>query len=88
MAENLKPKSVGYSLALVAGIVYLACAILVAIAPTWTVNVFGALFHGIDITQIARTPVPLTSTILGLIEIVVMGYLVGWLFGAVYNKFN
>ena len=88
MAENLKPKSVGYSLALVAGIVYLACAILVALAPTWTVNVFGALFHGIDITQIARTPVPLTSTILGLIEIVVMGYLVGWLFGAVYNKFN
>ena len=88
MAGDLKPKSVGYSLALVAGIVYLACAILVAIAPTWTVNVFGALFHGIDISQITRAPVPLTTTILGLVEIVVMGYLVGWLFGAVYNKFN
>lgn len=88
MAEKISSKRVAYSLALVAGIVYLACAILVAIAPTWTVNIFGALFHGIDISQIARAPVPLTSTILGLIEIIVIGYLVGWLFGAVYNRLN
>ncbi len=87
MAEKISSKKVAYSLALVAGIVYLVCAVLVAIAPTWTVNFFGALFHGIDISQIARTPVPLTTTILGLIEIVVLGYLVGWLFGAVYSKF-
>ena len=88
MVGNLKPKSVGYSLALVAGIVYLACAILVVIMPTWTVNVFSALFHGIDITEIARASVPLTTAILGLVEIIVMGYLVGWLFAVVYNKFN
>ena len=86
MAGNLKPKKIGYSLALVAGIVYLVCAILVAVAPTWTVNFFGALFHGIDITQIARTPVSLASTVLGLVEIVVIGYLIGWVFGVIYNK--
>ena len=88
MAEKISSKRVAYSLAVVAGIVYLACAILVAIAPTWTVNVFGALFHGIDISQIARTPVPLTSAILGLVEVVILGYLIGWLFGAVYNRFD
>ena len=88
MAEKISSKRVAYSLAVVAGIVYLACAILVAIAPTWTVNLFGALFHGVDITQIERTSVSLTSAILGLIEIIVIGYLIGWLFGAVYNKFD
>lgn len=88
MMDKLNVKRTSYSLAAVVGIVYLICAILIAIAPTLTVNVFGALFHGIDITQIARTPVPLTSTILGLIEIVVMGYLIGWLYGTVYNRLN
>jgi len=52
MAEKLNVKKTSYSLAVVAGIVYLACAILVAIAPVWTVSVFGALFHGIDIREI------------------------------------
>jgi len=86
MADRLNAKRVGYSLAAVSGIVYLACAILVAIAPSWTVSFFGALFHGIDITQIARTPVPLGSTVLGLVEIVVLGYVVGWLYAKIYNK--
>jgi len=86
MADRLNAKRVGYSLAAVSGIVYLACAILVAIAPSWTVGFFGALFHGIDITQIARTPVPLGSTVLGLVEIVVLGYVVGWLYAKIYNK--
>jgi len=86
MAEKLNKKRVAYSLAVVFGAVYLACAILVAIAPAWTVSFFGALFHGIDIAQIARTPVPLGSAVLGFIEIVVIGYLVGWLFAAVYNR--
>ena len=86
MTDKLNAKRVGYSLAAVSGIVYLACAILVAIAPSWTVGFFGALFHGIDITQIARTPVPLGSAVLGLVEIVVLGYVVGWLYAKIYNK--
>ena len=86
MADRLNAKRVGYSLAAVSGIVYLACAILVAIAPSWTVSFFGALFHGIDIAQIARTPVPLGSAVLGLVEIVVLGYVVGWLYAKIYNK--
>ncbi len=86
MADKLSEKRVAFSLATVAGIVYIVCAILVAIAPAWTVNTFGALFHGIDISQIARDSVPLGSTILGLVEIVVLALIVGWLFAKVYNS--
>jgi hypothetical protein len=86
MADKLNAKRVGYSLAAVAGIIYLVCAILVAVAPVWTVSFFGALFHGIDITQIAVAPVSLANTILGLIEIIVLGFVAGWLFVKVYNS--
>ena len=88
MVEKLSPKRIAYSLATVAGVVYIVCAIFVAIAPTWTVNTFGALFHGIDISKIARAPVPITSSIIGLVEIVILGLVVGWLFATVYNKFR
>ena len=88
MAEKWNEKKVAFSLAIVAGIVYIVCAILVAIAPVWTVNTFGALFHGIDISQIARESVPLGNTITGLVEIVVLALIVGWLFAKVYNSMN
>ncbi len=86
MADKLSPKRVALSLASVAGIIYIVCAILVAIAPAWTVNTFGALFHGIDISKIARASVPITSTILGLIEIIILALIVGWLFAKIYNS--
>lgn len=88
MVDKLSPKRVALSLAIVAAIVYIVCAILVAINATWTVNTFRALFHGIDISQIARTSVPIGSTILGLIEIFVLGLIVGWLFAKIYNSIN
>lgn len=85
MADKLNVKRVALSLAYVASIVYIACAILIAIAPTTIVNIFGALFHGIDISQIASTP-SIGRTILGLVEIFVLGAVVGWLFAKIYNK--
>ncbi|MDO8508651.1 MAG: DUF5676 family membrane protein [Nanoarchaeota archaeon] len=88
MAEKLNEKKVAFSLAIVAGIVYIVCAILVAIAPAWTVNTFGALFHGIDISQIAKESVSLGNTITGLVEIVVLALIVGWLFAKIYNSMN
>ncbi len=85
MADKLNTRKVSYSLAVVAGIVYLVCAVLVAVAPVLTVNLFGALFHGIDISKISTTP-SLGRTILGLIEIVILGFVVGWLFAKIYNS--
>ena len=85
MVEKLNTKRVAFSLAGVAGIIYLICAILVTIAPIWTINVFGALFHGIDISQIATTPT-LANTAIGFVEIIALALIIGWLFAIIYNK--
>ena len=76
----------GLALASVAGLAYVVCAILIAIAPESTVNLFGSLFHGIDINKIASDSISLGRTVLGFIEIIVLGYIAGWLFGKIYNK--
>ncbi len=85
MAEKLKPKVFALSLAGVSGIVYIICAVLFAIAPKPTLGLFRDMFHGIDITKIARDGVPFGNTVAGFFEVVVLSLVVGWLFAAVYN---
>jgi len=81
---ELEPKLVAYTLATVSGILYAACAALIAIAPDATIDLFANLFHGIDITKIATTPT-LGGTIIGFVEIIALALITGWLFAITYN---
>ena len=85
MADKLSTKKVANSLAITAGIFSLACALLILMAPVFTVNLFGAIFHGIDLSQISKTAT-IGSSILGIIEAMILGWIAGWLFAVVYNK--
>ena len=86
MGDKLKPKATGYAIASVAGIVSLVCLLLVVIAKDFTINLFGAIFHGIDLKQIAADNITLGSAILGFVEVVLIGFILGWLFAIIYNK--
>jgi len=88
MTEKIKPKAAGYALAGVVGIVSLVCLLLVLIAKEFTINFFGAIFHGIDLGQIASNSVTVSSAILGFIEVIVIGFILGWLFAVIYNKLD
>ena len=85
--EKLDPKRVSLSLAAVSGIVSATCALLIAVAPQFTLNLFGAVFHGIDMTKIQKT-MTFNSAILGVIEVIVLALIVGWLFARIYNLFK
>ena len=86
MAEKLNPKRVALSLVIVSIILYIACALLVVIAPDFITNLFSNLFHGIDITQIATTNISFGSVLIGLIQIIIYTLIAGWLFALIYNK--
>ncbi len=86
MADKLKPKVVSMSLAATAGILYVACALLFAIAPQAMMGLFSKMFHGVDITLIkADYPIPVSDTIAGFVVTVVLWAVIGWLFAIVYN---
>ena len=85
MAEKLNAKRVSLSLAAVAGIISIVCALLVLVAPQATMNLFGAIFHGIDISQITK-PLTLGSALLGTVEAIVLALIAGWLFAKIYNS--
>ncbi|MDO8740758.1 MAG: DUF5676 family membrane protein [Candidatus Woesearchaeota archaeon] len=85
--EKLNVKTTALTLAIVGGVLSLACAAIIAIWPG-SLKYLGAIFHGIDLTAIAKTSVSIGSVILGLIEVVVIGAIVGALFAWLYNYFN
>ena len=85
MTNELNPKIVSLSLATVSGIFYILCAIIIAITPQIALDFSKHMFHGIDITQIARTSIPIGSTVIGFIEIIILSLIAGWLFAVVYN---
>ena len=83
--DLLNPKVVSLSLASVFGIVYIVCALLFALFPLGMMVATSTLFHGFNMMAIAGTNMMLGSVVLGLIEMVILGLLVGWLFAVVYN---
>jgi small-conductance mechanosensitive channel len=86
MVEKLNSKRVALSLAIVVSIFYIACALLVVIAPDFTTKLFSNLFHGIDITQIATANISFWGVLIGLIEIIIYTLIAVWLFAWIYNK--
>ena len=84
MAEKLNPKVVSLSLAGVSAILSLLCALLIAVAPKTTLKFFGSIFHGMDITKIAQ-PITVSGVLTGLIAIVIIAFITGWLFAVIYN---
>ena len=88
MNNKLNAKRVALSLAIVSAILYIACALLITIAPNLTIGLFGKIFHGLDITQIADISVSFGSTLIGLVEIIIYALIAGWLFAWVYNRFS
>lgn len=84
MKERLSSKKVSLSLAAVGGILSAVCAVLIAISPEGMINLFSTIFHGIDINQIIK-PLTLGGAILGIIEVMTISLVTGWLFAKIYN---
>lgn len=77
----------GIALGLTAGIVYTICALFVTVWPAQALGFFKDWFHGIDIGRVFAPPqLSLGAFLRGLVEIVLAFYLVGLVYGWLYNR--
>ena len=84
MGTKLNPKVVSISLVVVSAILSLICALLLALSPEVSLKFFGSIFHGIDMNKIA-TSITVSNVLIGLIAIVIIAFVTGWLFAVIYN---
>ncbi len=85
--HELDANLAGKALATTSGILYAACVALIAIFPAATMDLFAKMFHGIDISKIASAPAGLDIILIGFVQILIYGFLAGWIFAKAYNYF-
>lgn len=81
------PAATGLSLAITLGLLYVACALVVAIAPGALSAGFGLVVHSLDLAPLMRQvpPMRLSIVLMGLVVIMAYGFVAGLLFGLVSN---
>lgn len=86
---QLNSKSFALATAITMGIMYSACVVLVAIAPTFALQLVGWLAHIVNIDTFAGdVQLTISGVLLGLIEIIIYTFIAGWILAGLYNKFT
>jgi hypothetical protein len=89
--ETTRPWVRGAALAVTAGIVYVVCAVAVALFPDGTLAFFNTWLHGVDLTLVKRPATKaLTAAewIYGFVSAVTVSFLAGALYGWARDLFR
>ena len=88
MAEKLRVRAVAFGFASALSILYLLWSLLLYLMPQAMINILKDIVQGIDLTKIARPSVPIGSVLTGLVEIFILGLIMGWLYAIIYNSLS
>lgn len=83
---KLNERALADASAVLIAIVYVVCALFVAVLPDLSRVVAGSWFHGIDLDSV-WTGTPRGNFVLGFVSAVGLSWLAVWAFARVYNKF-
>lgn len=70
----------------VVGILYILCVVFFLVAPSSALAFGNLLFHGVDLTKIARDSMTLGSTALGFVVMELLTMIVVWMYARLYNR--
>jgi hypothetical protein len=83
---TIKVKKLGLAVGGTAAIVYLGCALVMAVVGRDGIILFlNSLLHGLDVSALIRMNVPWWETLVGAAEIFILGWLSGATVAAIYN---
>lgn len=74
---------------LTVAILYIACAVLVAILPDFSLKLLGWVAHIVNVEKFAgEVDVTAGGLIVGLLEVMIYTYVASWIFAGLYNRFS
>ena len=85
--SRLNPMGIGLTLAITAGLLYLLCALVVAVFPGALSAVFSLVVHDFNVAPLAEqvAPMSLAKVLFGWLAITGYGFVAGLLFAVVNN---
>jgi hypothetical protein len=88
--EKLVPWVTGAAFSVVIGVVYIACASAVLIAPDLTISFLNNWMHGIDLAQIQRSPtqpISISGWVSGFVTAMFAAFIAGVVYAWARNFF-
>lgn len=84
---ELNTKKFSLAAATTMGVVYLICAVFVALWPDFALRLFGWLVHIVNVDKFAGdVAMTWSGFVAGLLQVFVYTYVVGWLFAWIHNR--
>lgn len=85
---ELKKHPFSLAVSVTFGIMYLLCAGFTALWPDLAMNLLGWVAHIVNVDKFAGgVEITFVGVAIGLLEIVVYGYVAAYLFASLYNRF-
>ncbi|KKU16857.1 MAG: hypothetical protein UY26_C0002G0061 [Candidatus Jorgensenbacteria bacterium GW2011_GWA1_48_13] len=70
------------------GIVYVVCAVFVALWPDFALRLFGWLVHLVNVDKfVGDVAITFGGFVVGLLQAAVYTYIGAWIFASLHNKF-
>ncbi|MBN9351849.1 MAG: hypothetical protein J0H55_14305 [Chitinophagaceae bacterium] len=86
MHTTINVKKFGFATGLTCALLYAGCMIVMAtVGQNGTVKFFNSLLHGLDVSSVIRMKIPFGEACIGIVEIFVLGWLVGACIAGIYN---
>lgn len=83
---HINVKRMGLAFGVTGTLLYLGCVLVMAtVSKKAAVLFFNSLLHGVDVTPILRSQMPLWEVGLGIVETFILGWLIGATIAAFYN---
>lgn len=84
--NTISIKRLGFSLGATCALLYLACAFVMLTVPQpAVVTFFNSIMHGWDVEPIMRWDMPWWEAVVGVVEVFILGWLVGAVIAVLYN---
>ena len=84
--DTLSIKRFGFALGAVFALFYLGCVLVMFTVPkVMVIWFFNSLMHGVDVAPVMRSDMPWWEAIVGVLEIFILGWLVGAASAMFYN---
>jgi len=83
---TINPRSLGLAFGLTATVFYIGCVITLAATPhDKAIIFFNSLLHGVDVTSILKTSMPVSQMIFGIITTFILAWFAGAMTAVFYN---
>jgi uncharacterized protein DUF5676 len=84
--STMDVKKAGFALGATFGLLYFGCVFVMLTVPKEAVvRFFNSIMHGWNVEPIMRWDMPWWEAVIGVIEITILGWLIGSLVAVLYN---